>query len=121
MPQMIKIGFYVCLFLIAVFLWRKKEQKPSKLKLKAYEDEKNRLAGIKKVRAEAMEEDEFGANYKDPDIFIFKGKKLSATAVLKIPKGSSSLEIKQAFAENAKLDPANESLYFAAFKKLLNK
>lgn len=118
---MIKVGFYVCLFLIVVFLWKKKEQKPSKLKLKAYEDKKNRLAGIKKVQAEAVEEDGPEPEYRDPDIFIFKGKKLSATAVLKIPKGSSAGEIKLAFAKNSKIDPLNESLYFAAYKKLLNK
>lgn len=120
---MIKIGFYVCLFLIVVFLWRKKELKPSKLKLKAYKDKKNKLSGLKKVNAEAMEDEDslFEPQYKDPDIFIFKGKKLSATAVLKIPKGSSVSEVKGAFARNSKIDPENESLYFAAYKKLMNR
>jgi len=118
---MIKIGFYVCLLLIVLFVWRKKDPKPSKLKLEPFEDKKNRLAGIKKVEAEAVNENEPDTGYKDPDVFTFGGKKFSASSVLKIPKGASSDEIKSAFAESSKFDPTNELLYFAAFKKLMDK
>jgi len=113
---MLKLGFYICLALVVVFLWQKKKKKPTKLKLTAYKDLKNALPGIKKVSAEVVGEGEFSHE----GLFNYQGKKYSAYEVLSVPLGASHLDIKKAFAKNSDLDPGNKNLYFQAYKTLSN-
>lgn len=109
---MIKIGFYVSVFIVIVFLLRKKKPQPSKLNLEAYKDTKNKLGAIRKVRAEVVE-DERGRAHSN--IFSYSGKKHNAWRVLGVPAGADYKRVQRAFSEKAKADPANKALYEKAY------
>ena len=111
---MLKIGFYISLVLVVIFLWKKKKKKPTKLKLEAFKDSKTGLPGIRKVSVEVMDGDDF----VHEGIFLYQGKKFSAYEVLAVPLGASEIECKKAFAQSSKLDPKNKALYYQAYLTL---
>ena len=114
MPYMLKMGFYISVALVVIFLWQKKKKKPTKLKL-TYKNPKTGLPGIRKVSAEVMD----GDHFVHEGLFSYGGKKFSAHEILSIPLGASDEDCKKAFAENSKLDPKNKDLYYQAYLTLI--
>lgn len=112
---MLKVGLYISIALVVVFLWQKKKKKPTKLKLEAYKDPKTGLPGIRKVSAEVMD----GDHFVHEGLFSYGGKKFSAYEVLSVPLGANEEDFKKAFAQNSKLDPKNKDLYYQAYLTLV--
>jgi hypothetical protein len=117
-PKELEIGFYIAIGLIIFFLYRKKEPKPTELKLDSFKglSDKNKLGHIKRVDAEVVDDDE---DFISSTVFMHNGQKYDALEVLKVPMGATKKEIKKAYASKLLTSPEEAKLLIKAFEKLV--
>lgn len=121
MPAFFEYGFYISVFLVCLFLYKKKKPLPTKLDLSSFKGAtkdfkgKASLGAIRKVVAEVVDDEKPKAS---KDVFLFKSKKYNAWQVLSLPLGAGSKEISAAYASKVQGDSKNKDLYFKAYKVL---
>ena len=121
MPAFFEYGFYISIFLVCLFLYKKKKPLPTRLDLSSFKNraeslkKNSSLGAIRKVVAEVVEDEKPESS---KDVFLFKGKKYNAWQVLGLPLGAGAKEISRAYASKVQLDSKNKDLYFKAYRVL---
>lgn len=120
-PAFFEYGLYISVFLVFLFLYKRKKPMPTKLDLTSFKNNAEKfkkgssLGAIRKVVAEVVQDEKPKAS---KDIFLFNGKKYNAWQVLSLPLGANKKEIAAGYAQKLQVDPKNKDLYALAYRVL---